>query len=188
MAADHAALLGAAIRAAVLAKAPRRTVQAIASAVTGVLVRSAGEAVPQAGKEELAEDTEGQPTLPKTGASLEELVAARREARIAKRRRKKVNRLARLRAAAPDCEGRTADAPPMRHEEAAQDSDMEGSVLSVRFPSDCGSHLGTGDGSQGGSPKDSTAAARARRDKVKMPPPGVRKKGTEKERKGGGGR
>jgi hypothetical protein len=36
---SSAALLAAAIRAAILAKAPRRTVQAIAAAVTGVLVR-----------------------------------------------------------------------------------------------------------------------------------------------------
>ena len=37
-AADAPALLAAAIRAAVLAKAPRRNVQAVAAAVTGVLV------------------------------------------------------------------------------------------------------------------------------------------------------
>ena len=36
---DGAALLAAAIRAAVQAKAPRRTVQAVAAAVTGVLLR-----------------------------------------------------------------------------------------------------------------------------------------------------
>ena len=39
MSADGAALLAAAVRAAVLAKAPRRTVQAVAAAVAGVLVR-----------------------------------------------------------------------------------------------------------------------------------------------------
>ena len=39
MAADGPALLGAAVRAACLAKAPRRTIQAVAAAVAGVLVR-----------------------------------------------------------------------------------------------------------------------------------------------------
>lgn len=42
MAVDSAALLAAAVKAACLAGAPRRTVQAVASAVTGVLVRPAG--------------------------------------------------------------------------------------------------------------------------------------------------
>ena len=38
---DGPALLAAAVRAAVLAKAPRRTVQSVAAAVAGVLVRPA---------------------------------------------------------------------------------------------------------------------------------------------------
>jgi hypothetical protein len=44
MAVEGAALLAAAIRAAIQAKAPRRTVQAIAAAVTGVLVRPSAAA------------------------------------------------------------------------------------------------------------------------------------------------
>jgi len=43
---DGAALLAAAIRAIVQAQVPRRTVQAVAAAVTGVLSRQPTEAVP----------------------------------------------------------------------------------------------------------------------------------------------
>ena len=99
---DSAALLGAAIRAAILAKAPRRTVQAVASAVTGVLVHSpapgaASRAVPKA---QATEGAVGAATaMPPNGSSAEELVAALREARRAQRRRKKANRRARKRSA-----------------------------------------------------------------------------------------
>ena len=44
--ASDCALLAAAVRAAILAKAPRRTVQAVASAVAGVLVRPAAASQP----------------------------------------------------------------------------------------------------------------------------------------------
>ena len=134
MAADGAALLGAAIRVAILAKAPRRTVQAVAAAVTGVLVRSVGEAVPQAENEELAEDAKGQPTKPKTGASPEELVAAFREARKGKRRRKKANRLARLRAAAPVCEALAVDEPPSSNYSSDQLTDVKSNFSPTSSP------------------------------------------------------
>ena len=99
---DPAALLGAAIRAAVLAKAPRRTVQAVASAVTGVLVHSAAEAGPGAAAAAPAKEEVGPAAAtPPTGASAEELVAALREARRAQRRRKKANRKARKGAREP---------------------------------------------------------------------------------------
>ena len=93
MAEDRAALLGAAIRAACLAKAPRRTIQAVASAVAGVLARphtaSTHVTVPDV-----------QPSRQRTtsargdGCSPEELLAALREARSAQRRRKKDRRKA----------------------------------------------------------------------------------------------
>ena len=99
---DPAALLGAAIRAAVLAKAPRRTVQAVDSAVTGVLVHSAAEAGPGAAAAAPAKEEVGPAAAtPPTGASAEELVAALREARRAQRRRKKANRKARKGAREP---------------------------------------------------------------------------------------
>ena len=47
MSADGAALLAAAITAAILANAPRRTVQAVAAAVTSVLVRQTAAAEPR---------------------------------------------------------------------------------------------------------------------------------------------
>ena len=99
---DPAALLGAAIRAAILARAPLRTAWAVASAVTGVLVHSTAEAAPRAAAAAPATEEAGPATatLP-TGASAEELVAALREARRAQRRRKKANRKARKGAREP---------------------------------------------------------------------------------------
>jgi hypothetical protein len=99
MAADGPALLAAAVRAACLAKAPRRTIQAIAAAVAGVLVRPAtNEATPrqtssaQAGPKRSAADVVD-------GSSPEELLVALRAARSAQRRRKKERRCAAKRAA-----------------------------------------------------------------------------------------
>jgi hypothetical protein len=76
MVVEGAALLSAAIRAAIHAKAPRRTVQAIAAAVTGVLVRPSAAA---------ARDIDA-PGL--AGTSVEEL----RAKRCAQRQRKKLRR------------------------------------------------------------------------------------------------
>lgn len=95
MSADGAALLAAAVRAAVLAKAPRRTVQAVAAAVAGVLVRPAaanaakgtGPSVP-AGSQCAAAEGAGDP-------SPEFLLDSLRAVRSAQRRRKKERRQAR---------------------------------------------------------------------------------------------
>ena len=85
---DGPALLAAAVRAACLAKAPRRTVQAVAAAVAGVLVRQMAEAVPRprsevpAGAQVAAEPTE----------DLAGLVGALRTARRSRRARKRRSR------------------------------------------------------------------------------------------------
>jgi hypothetical protein len=90
---DGAAMLAAAVRAAVLAKAPRRTVQAVAAAVAGVFARPAavaarGPAAPvPAGSQCAAKETGND-------ASAEELLAALRSARSAQRKKKKERRCA----------------------------------------------------------------------------------------------
>ena len=95
MLADGAALLAAAVRAACLAKAPRRTIQAVASAVTGVLVRASGsETVPRKFEEGVArpQRTAALVETSSTIASAEELLTALRAARPAQRRKKKERR------------------------------------------------------------------------------------------------
>lgn len=92
MSTDGAALLAAAVRAAVLARAPRRTVQAVASAVAGVVMRPAAMGAKPATETGVPQGTVGATLPPATGASPEELVAALREARRARRRRKRENR------------------------------------------------------------------------------------------------
>ena len=93
--ADGPALLAAAVRAAILAKGPRRTVQAVAASVTSALVRRSAFAMPVA-KDQVRAEAIGAPLQAASGASAEEeLVAALREARRAKRRRKRANRAAR---------------------------------------------------------------------------------------------
>ena len=88
MAADGAALLAAAVRAAVLAKAPRRTVQAVAAAVTGVLLRPVTAA---------AEPRTGPIAPPDAPGNAEDacdpaiLRATLRSVRSARRQRKKQN-------------------------------------------------------------------------------------------------
>ena len=98
MSADRAALLAAAVRAACLAKAPRRTVQAVAAAVAGVLVRPTAAAVPRTGPSERPsaqsdndEDGAGDPAV---------ALAALRASRRAQRTRKKARRKAAKQAAA----------------------------------------------------------------------------------------
>jgi hypothetical protein len=89
MVVDGAAMLAAAVRAAVLAKAPRRTVQAVAAAVAGVFAR------PDATQRPAASVPAGSHCAAKeTGhdASAEELLAALRSARNAQRRKKKERR------------------------------------------------------------------------------------------------
>ena len=89
-----AALLAAAVRAAILAKAPRRTVQAVASAVTGVLARPMA-ATAMKGTD--ARESAGSTCTAKddSNASPEQLLQSLREARSAQRRRKKERRRAR---------------------------------------------------------------------------------------------
>ena len=92
-AADATALLAAAVRAAILAKAPRRTVAAVAVAVAGVLVRPTACAAPTPGATRPA-STQGATEHPLAGTSPEELVNAIRLARRAQRRRKTERRQA----------------------------------------------------------------------------------------------
>jgi len=116
MPADGAALLAAAVRAAVLAKAPRRTVQAVASAVTGVLARpetaqAAKGPVPTvpAGSQSAAAESAGEQTP-------EVLLQTLRAARSAQRRRKKERRKARKEAtrnAAPSTEAEGRELEPL---------------------------------------------------------------------------
>ena len=92
---DLAVLLGAAVRAAVLAKAPRRTTTAVAAAVTGALLqelRGSTPARPAAGaaSKRAPRAPDGHAASPEAPASTvrpELLVAALRESRRAKRRR-----------------------------------------------------------------------------------------------------
>ena len=95
--ADPAALLGAAVRAAVLAKAPRRTVQAVAATVTAVLTRqdtavARPETVPT-----VTARVPGPPCACETQVLIDQL----REARRAKRQRKRARRREKAMAAAP---------------------------------------------------------------------------------------
>ena len=92
---DGAALLAAAVRAAVQAKAPRRTVQAVAAAVTGVLLRQPSAAVPHT-------DSRRRPDAPMetedTGDPAQ-LLATLRASRRSQRQRKKERRRAAKQAA-----------------------------------------------------------------------------------------
>ena len=100
---DGAALLAAAVRAAILAKAPRRTVQAVATAVAGVLVRPV-----KAEPASVPEDAASAPRAPAPAfgdASADALLQALRAKRCATRRAKRQRRTARRSAsAAPDAE------------------------------------------------------------------------------------
>lgn len=87
MVADHAALLASAVRAACLAKAPRRTVQAVAAAVTAVLVRPTPVAPPDTDTGELAKSPDVNPDIRE-----DELVMRLRMARAQRRRAKRQRR------------------------------------------------------------------------------------------------
>ena len=93
-AADGAALLAAAIKAAVSARAPRRTVQAIAAAVTAVVLRPDAPA-------STVTDTRVSAEVPDAPSVSEEDLALRlRQARAARRRAKRQRRQAAKAAAA----------------------------------------------------------------------------------------
>ena len=94
MEASAADLLASAVRAAILAKAPRRTVQAVAAAVAGVLGRPATSAAP-AHRAQAAASAQSEAEAGLGGASPEALLEALRSARREQRRRKKERRRAR---------------------------------------------------------------------------------------------
>jgi hypothetical protein len=109
---DGAALLAAAVRAAVQAKAPRRTVQAVAAAVTGVLLRLPADAVPHP-------DSRRQPDAPVQTADAGDpvqLLASLRAARRSQRQRKKERR--RL---AKQATSALPSSPPHDHQPVAGD-------------------------------------------------------------------
>ena len=92
--ADGSSLIAAAIRAAILAKAPRRTVQAIAAAVTSVLVHQIADACPKTKDADHVRSSNAS-NAKLSGVSAEEHVEALRAARSARRRRKRANKRAR---------------------------------------------------------------------------------------------
>lgn len=100
MTVDGAALVAAAVKAAVQARAPRRTVQAVAAAVTGVLLARQETAAAPGPVAVAPPDTQGATRLNGSGdASPEALLQALRAARSAQRQRKKQRRKANKEAA-----------------------------------------------------------------------------------------
>ena len=94
--ADGAALMAAAVRAAVLAKAPRRTIQAIAAAVASALVHPHKAPPPRTAPREPAGTPDMSQAVPKETspeALLAALQAARKEQRRRKKERRRTNRL-----------------------------------------------------------------------------------------------
>mmetsp|Transcript_82753 Transcript_82753/g.149278 ORF Transcript_82753/g.149278 Transcript_82753/m.149278 type:complete len:245 (-) Transcript_82753:613-1347(-) len=129
--ADGPAFVAAAVRAAILAKAPRRTVQAVAAAVTGVFTSRPAAATLRTSSAAQAMPRGECRSTPGIGASAEELVAALQEARRARRRRKKENRRAKKREAestGDGCPGSELDesltSPPCEDDGDAMDSAM----------------------------------------------------------------
>ena len=119
MASDGPAFLAAAVRAACLAKAPRRTVQAVASAVAGVLARPAAAATSVPGPKVPAGSQRSAAAEPASDPS--ELLAALRAARSAQRKRKKERQRARKVTASAVLPEKCGACPP------AQASDSRGS-------------------------------------------------------------
>jgi hypothetical protein len=138
MSADGPALLAAAVRAACQANAPRRTVQAVAAAVTGVLVRPHTVAAEphtdtgvRAGARSNAE-ADGDPAM---------LLSSLRAVRKAQRQRKKERRLAAKQAAplasndAPiEVSAPNADVPTSKADVADQSAVTEGVSAAVPAP------------------------------------------------------
>lgn len=89
---DGSVLVAAAVRASILARAPRRTVAAVAAATVGALHRPDARQPPPSAREPA--ETQPASTAMPAGTSSEVLVAALREERAAKRRRKKERRRA----------------------------------------------------------------------------------------------
>ena len=88
MVSDGAALMAAAVRAACLAKAPRRTVQAVAAAVAGVFISAAARTTPVV----VAKEPAGARVT--AVVDPEALLEAKRAARREKREKKKLRRAA----------------------------------------------------------------------------------------------
>ena len=110
MSADGSALLAAAIRAAVQAKAPRRTVQAVAAAVNGVLVRPPTTAsVPRHGA--LAHDATDDASDAADDPA--QLYATYRAAVSARRKAKKERRRARKLASSQPQQSKGGDLDPL---------------------------------------------------------------------------
>jgi len=122
--ADGAALMAAAVRAAVLAKAPRRTVQAVAAAVAGAL-RPQPALRPRTSQTVPAGAPAESP--PPRGSSPEELLEALREARRVQRRRKKERRRANRSAKTngDQADGQALTAANLRHHETELDNACE---------------------------------------------------------------
>ena len=87
---DPAALVAAAVRAAVLAKAPRRTVSAVAAAAVSAAMRPSTVAAPATGSEEPKQNVRVDPG--KTDTSLEALSTLLKETRNIQRRKRKRKR------------------------------------------------------------------------------------------------
>ena len=124
---DGAALLAAAVRAAVQANAPRRTVQAVAAAVTGVLVRPTAAAGPH------SDDLPRVPDAQSPHAGTDDpaqLLEALRAARRAQRQKKKARRVAAKRAAADATAPR--DAPAAEADMGASDGGAAGQCTGPR--------------------------------------------------------
>ena len=99
---NGAALMASAIQSAIRAKAPRRTVAAVAAAVANVFVhRPTASQVATSTREK--PDLQDEPKVPSD--STEELMQALRNARAAKRRQKRQRRIANRLARAGGVEG-----------------------------------------------------------------------------------
>jgi hypothetical protein len=105
MSADGCALLGAAVRAAILAGAPRRTVQAVAVGVTGALLGTpaAAPALASDGRAGMLRAAAAGPTDASAETLLEALRASRSEGRKKKRQRRKAREVARRGVASEMC-------------------------------------------------------------------------------------
>ena len=159
MSADGAALLAAAVSAAIRAKAPRRTVQAVAAAVTGVLTRPAC-ATPAAERRETAKpDNLNSKKLDANEVSAETLLAALRASRRAQRRRKKERRRASKKVSA------AATAPGNTAGDEAETADLGAK------PMDTSEAAATGENGGGQSRPDAALATSTARALPLTPPP-----------------
>ena len=121
-AADGPALVAAAVRAAILAKAPRRTVQCVAIGVAGVVFgRPATASATTAAPSVLAGSTRAAADLRAAEPSPDELVAALRSARSTHRRLKKARRRAAQATATAAEELRQEQAHKEKNDDASDD-------------------------------------------------------------------